>query len=38
MASDFLAAVLPANKMPGFKIVVNYHVFQHGILTSNQNP
>ena len=26
MASDWLAAVLPANQMPGFKIFVNWHM------------
>ena len=25
MASDWLAALLPANQEPGFKILVNYH-------------
>ena len=30
MASDWLAAVLPANQMPGLKIFVNWHGFLHG--------
>ena len=30
MASDWLAAVLPANQMPGLKIFVNQNAFQLG--------
>ena len=29
MAFDWLAAVLPANQMPGLKIFINYHGFLH---------
>ena len=38
MASDWLAAVLPANQMPDLKIVVNEHEFQHGYLLVTQAP
>ena len=30
MASDWLAAVLPADRKPSFKILVNYLRFDHG--------
>ena len=38
MASDWLAAVLPANQMPGLKIFVNLHGFQHGNFLVTQAP
>ena len=38
MAADWLAAVLPANQMPGVKIFLNLHGFKHGNLLVNQAP
>ena len=38
MASDWLATVLPANQMPGLKICVKQHVFQHRIFLVTQAP
>ena len=38
MASDWLAAVLPANQMPGLKIFVNLHGFEHGNFLVVQDP
>ena len=38
MASDWLAAQLPANQMPGLKIFVNENRFQHGDFLVAQAP
>ena len=38
MASDWLAAVLPANQMPDSKIVLTKMNFQHGYLLVTQAP
>ena len=38
MASDWLAAVLPANQMSGLEIFVNWHGFEHGNFLVAQTP
>ena len=38
MASDWLAAVLPANQMPGLKIFVNWHGISHGHFLVTRAP
>ena len=38
MASDWLAAVLPVDQMPGLKIFVNLHAFLHGNVLVTQAP
>ena len=38
MASDWLAAVLAANRKAGLKIDVNYHRFYRGIALVTQTP
>ena len=38
MASDWLAAVLPANQMPGLKILIENLRFKHGHVLVTQAP
>ena len=38
MASDWLAAVLPANQMPGLKIFVNYYGIMELLWNLFSNP